>query len=99
MTAGLGPATSPRTVRVGDEYAHRRIALHRARQDDAGLRGALREAEVSLSSAATALYTSAGPDDLEEARKRAHAAYELVIAARADVAICSAAIERLGGGR
>lgn len=45
---GLGPAMSPRTVRVGDEGARRRVALHRARADDAALRGALRGAEVEF---------------------------------------------------
>lgn len=94
-----GGAMTKRTVRPGDENAHRRIALHRARQDDAGLRGALREAEVTLASASAAVYTSADPDDREAARERAHAAYERLLAARADVEICAAAVERLGGGR
>lgn len=95
----LGPASTLRTVRVGDENAGRRIALHCAQQDDASVRGALREAEITLSSAAAAVYTSEGLDDRDAARMRAVRAYERVLAARADVAIVGAAISRLGGGR
>jgi len=91
--AGLGPAMSARTIRVGDEDAGRRVALHRARADDAALKGALLVAELQLSAAAARVYTSAD----EEARERAVGAYERLLAARADVAICAAAIERLGG--
>jgi len=99
MAAGLGPAMTPRTVRVGDENAHRRVALHQARQDDAAARGSLREAELSLESAAAKAYTEETADEREAARERALRAYERILSARADVAIVAAAVDRLGGRR
>jgi len=88
-----------RTIRPGDENAHRRVALHYARQDDAAVRGSLSEAEIALSSASAASYLAEDPDAREAARERALRAYERVLAARADVAIVAAAVARLGGGR
>lgn len=71
-SGGLMPgAMTRRTIRPGDEDAHRRVALHRARADDAALRGARQEAEVAFSAAAARVYLDATADDREAARTRA----------------------------
>lgn len=94
---GLGPGMTARTVRPGDEDAHRRVALHRARADDAAARGSLREAELALEAAAARAYTAESADEREAARERALLLHERVVAAGADLAIVVAAVERLGG--
>lgn len=99
MTAGLGPAATARTVRPGDEGAARRVALHAARADRAAVEGRLQEAGLALSATSARIYSAEHEDDREEARERALRAYERTVAARADLAIITAAVERLGGAR